>query len=297
MTKVPPLVDGLWRYGAWPGLMVGSLLVVGPLRALGVGPTNAVFLVTTGVGLLLLLAQVLAGRTRPGRDAIGTDLLHMGLSNAVVTAGFKALFFGALYWLSERIASPFGGALWPADLPLPAQVGLAMLVGELCFTTVHLLAHRVSWMWPWHAVHHSSPVLYVLSAGRSHPVNTLVSYAAKLFPAILLGAHGEVLVLLGLFTTVLGMLQHADLGLRTGWLGWIFATPEVHRIHHSTDPVEGNSNFGGNLVLFDHLFGTFLPPVTRPAEVGLSDVQVPGGYWKQLAVPLRWRRLGSTPPG
>ena len=55
--------------------------------------------------------------------------------------------------------------------------------------------------------------------------------------------------------------------------------------------------------LFDTLpmqaraFGIPMPPVTRPAEVGLSDVQVPGGYWKQLAVPLRWRRLGSTPPG
>lgn len=293
--KVPRPLDLAWRYGAWPLLHLGSACLALHLHRRGLGEANTVFLVTALVGAILLGAQLLAGRTRPGPDALGTDLLHLTLSNGLVTAGFKALAFGSILWIGARLEAGLGVGLWPERSPLLAQLALALVLGELGFTLLHRAAHRSEALWPWHAVHHSSAVLYPLAATRNHPVNTLASYLAQVLPALLLGAPGEVLLLLGLFTAVNGLLQHSDLGLRTGPLSWIFATPEVHRLHHSRDLDEGNRNFGSNLVLWDHLLGSYQAPRRRPEELGLADRELPGGYWRQLAVPLRWGREPAGP--
>lgn len=281
------------RWLTWPALLAGGVGSTLVLKRGGMGEANAVLLVTGLVAAVLLVAQVVAGRARPDRAQLGTDILHMALSNGLVGAGVKVAAFAAVYGIAELTAAPLGGRLWPGDWSLFSQVVLALVLGELAFTTLHKLAHRRDWMWPWHAIHHSSPVMYVFAAGRNHPVNVIASYLAQVLPPMLLGARGEVLLLLSIFTTIHGMLQHTDLDLRTGWLSWVFATPAIHRIHHSVDMVEGNSNFGSNLVLWDMVFGTFRPPTTRPEEVGIAESVVPDGYWKQLAAPFRWRRLTS----
>lgn len=274
---------------AIPAIMVFMVSVTLHLTRVGVGASNAVLVMTSLLSLGLLLAQLTA-RRRPSRAEVGTDTLHLFLSNGVPNGLMKALAFGPLYALSER----FSGGLWPSEWPLLLQVLLAMAAGDLAFYIAHRAAHEHPWLWRWHAVHHSSTTLYALSAARNHPVNSVVSYAAKLFPAVLLGARGETLIVLSIFTSSLGMLQHTDFGLRTGWLGWIFATPEVHHLHHSVDLPEGNSNYGSNLVIWDHLFGTFTPPTRRPRATGITGVSMPGGFWKQLRAPFRWRRLPAA---
>jgi sterol desaturase/sphingolipid hydroxylase (fatty acid hydroxylase superfamily) len=92
-----------------------------------------------------------------------------------------------------------------------------------------------------------------------------------------------------------GFLQHANVDMRVRGLHWIFATPDLHRFHHSTDLREGNSNFGGNLIIWDVIFGTrYLPSERRgPATVGLSDSSMIPGYVRHLGVPFLWRRLVS----
>lgn len=280
-----------WRWGAFPGLLIGAVTASGLLRRHGLDDTVAVVLVTGAVALLLLAAQLLSRERRPALAWFGTDVLHLLLSNGLAQGLARAALLGLVLRGAAALEALSGGRLWPDALPLAAQVALAMVLGELFFTLAHRAMHELPWLWPVHAVHHSSTQLYVLSAARSHPINAVLSYLAQVFPALLLGAPAEVLVPLSVFTTTLGMLQHCDLDLRTGWLGWVFATPEVHRIHHSARLPEGNTNYGSNLVLWDHLLGTFTPPRHRPVHVGIADVEVPDGYWRQLATPFRYRRL------
>ena len=286
----------LWTWGGYPGMVACGLGLAVGLHHLGL-PAGLIAGTVTAMGVVvLLLLQRRLGMSKLGPGDLGTDLLHLGLSNGLVTGLMQATLTGGVVALSFRLSTALGAGLWPQAWPLPLQVLLAMVIGELAFTTMHRLAHHLRVLWPIHAVHHSSTTLYVLSAARTHPLNAALSYATQLFPALLLGAHGEVLLYLGVLTSVLGLLQHTDLGLRSGWLSFVLATPEVHRIHHSVDPVQGMHNFGSSLVIWDHVYGTYMAPGERPEAVGIAEVEVPRGYWGHLRAPFRWRRITGERP-
>ena len=72
-------------------------------------------------------------------------------------------------------------------------------------------------------------------------------------------------------TAFIGMLTHCNVEMRFGPLSWWFNTPELHRWHHSRDLSEGNKNYGENLMVWDHLFGTFFNTRTkRPPQTSGS---------------------------
>lgn len=283
--------SGLVQRLVFPGVLLGSVGgAVGAVR-LGLPEVPVVCAITVLVALALLVAQV---RVRPEllevlRREGPTDLLHMVLSNGLVGSAFRLATLGAFIWLAEHHT----GVLWPHYLPLPLELLLALLAGEAAFYTVHRLAHEHEALWRFHAVHHSSEELTVLSSARNHPVNALASTVTQTVPALILGAGPEVLVALSVFTTVHGMLQHADLGLRFGVLNKVFATAEVHHWHHSAVASEGHANYGSNLVIFDLLFGTWRVPEgqPRPPRMGLLDAEIPRGFWAHLRVPFAWERL------
>jgi sterol desaturase/sphingolipid hydroxylase (fatty acid hydroxylase superfamily) len=96
-----------------------------------------------------------------------------------------------------------------------------------------------------------------------------------------------------LFAVVYGQLQHANVELRIPRaLDRIFSSPGLHRWHHSTDPREGNRNYGAILSLWDLAFGTFFRPRDRDfaGPVGIADLpRFPQRYLAQLSTPFRWR--------
>jgi sterol desaturase/sphingolipid hydroxylase (fatty acid hydroxylase superfamily) len=83
--------------------------------------------------------------------------------------------------------------------------------------------------------------------------------------------------------------------MRTGFLGWIVSTPELHRWHHSEIPSESNANYGATLIVWDVVFGTRRRPLERPhAKVlGVSEPKgFPTTFAAQLASPFAprlWR--------
>jgi sterol desaturase/sphingolipid hydroxylase (fatty acid hydroxylase superfamily) len=122
----------------------------------------------------------------------------------------------------------------------------------------------------------------------------LALYVVGYLPLVALGCPEEVFFLFALFDAVFGMLQHANIDFRLGPLNWIFSMAEPHRWHHSRTLVEANSNYGSNLILWDHVFGTFFMPTERepPREIGIADMpHFPAGYLAHLAAPFRWAAL------
>lgn len=77
-------------------------------------------------------------------------------------------------------------------------------------------------------------------------------------PLFLVGVPAPVLFWYVLPNTCLGLFDHSNVDVELGWLGYVFTAPRAHRIHHSLDMKEGNSNFGSALVVWDILFGTFI---------------------------------------
>jgi sterol desaturase/sphingolipid hydroxylase (fatty acid hydroxylase superfamily) len=86
------------------------------------------------------------------------------------------------------------------------------------------------------------------------------------------GAPQVVFLWVAAITAFIGILSHCNVDMRCRWLGFVFNTPELHRWHHSRTPLEGNANYGENLMIFDHLFATFLFPARRPsADIGINE--------------------------
>jgi len=280
----------------FPVTLGGALLATAAgLRAgLDPGPlTTGVLLSAAALILILQRVHPYRGDWRGGAGEIRTDLLHGVISTGGSSLAFQALAFGALISAGGALSARLGAPLWPGDWPLWAQLPLALVVGELGQYSVHRLSHVWSPLWRLHALHHSSEQLYMLSAGRNHPLSNLLSYGANISVLVAVGAPGELLAMQSVFTGVHGFLQHANVAIRTGWLRYVFATADYHRWHHSTVMAEGNTNFGSNLIVLDWLLGTaYLPPEREVGAVGLGDMpNFPRGFWGQLASPFSWRRL------
>jgi sterol desaturase/sphingolipid hydroxylase (fatty acid hydroxylase superfamily) len=281
---------------AFPVVMGGSVAAaIGLMPALG--PAWAVVVVQTVAVVCIVIGERLlphrATWNRPHGD-VRTDVLHAIVSGLGTTQVARPLVQLAAAGIAAWLAAMLGGSLWPVRWPLAVQLGLALVVAELPQYWFHRLEHEHDALWRFHAVHHSAPRLYWLNAARFHPVDLLLLYVVGYLPLVALGCPAEVFFLFALFDAVFGMLQHCNLDVRLGPLNWLFSMAEPHRWHHSRVLAEANSNYGSNLILWDHVFGTFFLPRDRepPRDIGIADLpRFPGGYLAQLAVPFRWRAV------
>jgi len=278
----------------YPCVLAGSLALA--LAMLEAGSTPAV--IVPAVSLLFALVCFACERLLPETprwrlDAgeLRADLLHAALSNPVPTALYRALFFAAIVGVSDAITARLGLGLWPQGWPLLAQVVLALLVAEAASYAIHRFLHE-SRLWPLHAVHHCSPRMYFLLAVRKHPLQAFVSYGGRLSVLWLLGVPSGVLAILLAVTAAHSFVQHANVRMRTGGLGRVFATPELHRLHHSRREEELGSNYGDVLIVWDALFGTRRVPeagAARSLEVGLPGLEVAQTWWAHLLLPFAGR--------
>ena len=124
----------------------------------------------------------------------------------------------------------------------------------------HRLFHRISFFWNLHKVHHSDKFLDVTSAFRFHPFEMIISFFVKLFFIFLLGATAEGVFLFEVILSSLAIFNHSNLKIPkklNQLVSRVFATPDYHLVHHSTVRNIHDSNYGFNLVIWDHLFNSF----------------------------------------
>ncbi len=198
------------------------------------------------------------------------------------------LLFSTVIGLAEWMPplSEKGYGIWPRELPLVAQVVLALVVVEFPLYWAHRIGHEWMPMWRFHSVHHSVRKLYIVNTGRFHFVDSLESIVMGMGVLILCGAPLEMVKWTSAITAFIGMLTHCNVEMRFGFLSVIFNTPELHRWHHSKKLKEGNSNYGENLMLWDQIFGSYLRPDRRPpVNVGITTY-MPPGFVDQLIWPF-----------
>ncbi len=269
-------------------LSVAALAVV--LTASGAG-LSALPLIATVLGLAVV---TLAERRWPrvGASAESGET-RADLGYAAMTAATDAITGAAIASLAVVVGSylPFGFA---SELSLVTAVPLVLLVSAFGDYWAHRASHEWRWWWKLHAAHHAPHRMHALNNLRLHPLDLLLKNLASLLPVLILGVCPDALAIALGIKGINVAAQHADLDLRHGWFNYVFATNSVHRWHHSTKEEEGNANYGGVLVLFDQLFGSFyLPPeADDPDQLGLFDEQnyPVHGVWRATVAPLCWRR-------
>jgi sterol desaturase/sphingolipid hydroxylase (fatty acid hydroxylase superfamily) len=223
------------------------------------------------------------------RTDIGLAVLN-GAWGGLLTPALLAAVAVSGAALSARL----GIGVWPTTWPLLGQLALALVIAELLEYTFHRMMHEVPWLWRFHATHHSAPRLYWLNAARFHPIDLFLVGTVKMIPLALLGAGLPIFALVNLFSAIHGAYQHANVPVRIGPLNWLFSMTELHRWHHSKRIEEANHNYGGNLIVWDVVFGTrFLPEDRDPPEsIGIDALpRFPMGFWANLLSPFRWKRV------
>jgi sterol desaturase/sphingolipid hydroxylase (fatty acid hydroxylase superfamily) len=290
--RVPALVCVGW----YPLVLGGSTGLSMLLIERGVAPAVVVSAVSLGLIPLCAAMEFAAPETprwRLDRQEVVSDLLHMLISNPIPTAILRALLFGALTGVSAAIARALGFPLWPTHWPLVGQALLAIGVAEFVNYWIHRGLHR-SRLWPLHAVHHCSRRMYFLLSVRKHPLQSFITYGGRLGALWLLGATEEAFAIYTVLISANSYLQHSNVTMSTGPLGYVFATPELHRVHHSRRVDQLDANYGDSLIVWDWLFGTRLEPdPARPLHdaIGLPGVEVDQSYAAHLRLPFEWSRL------
>lgn len=202
--------------------------------------------------LTILLEAWIAHRR--GRSAYDTadalTSLHLGMVSQVVGLFVKLAMLGiytAVYqhW---RFASLPANSVW-------VWLG-ALLAYDFCYYWAHRLGHEVGVLWAAHVVHHSSEFYNLSTALRQTSSGWVLGWLFYL-PMALAGVPPLVLVGVGLIDLLYQYWVHTEMVGRLGWLDRVFVTPSNHRVHHGQNDYCIDRNYGGILILFDRVFGTY----------------------------------------
>lgn len=149
---------------------------------------------------------------------------------------------------------------------------LALFFGEeLCYYGYHRAAHRIRWFWATHAVHHSPNELTLATALRLGWTGKLTGTALFFAPLVWVGFDPLAVFVAVALNLLYQFWIHAAWIPRLGPLEWVFNTPAHHRVHHASNPAYLDRNYGGVLIIFDRLFGTFASEqANNPPRYGLT---------------------------
>lgn len=185
-----------------------------------------------------------------------TNLSLAGLDNITLRIVFPILAVGVAEYVNTNGFGAFGLLGWPVWLELI----LSVILLDLAIYLQHVATHKIPFLWAVHQVHHADTEVDVTTGIRFHPIEIILSMLYKFAIIWVLGASGAAVFIFEVLLNVFAMFSHANIKLPAsvdGILRRFIVTPDMHRIHHSITRREADSNYGFNLSIWDHLFGTY----------------------------------------
>lgn len=212
-----------------------------------------------GVFLLMALWEVLAPR-RP--QAIGRMLRWPNNLGLVLldTLAVRLVFPLAGVGMAFVAQSHGWGLLNIVALPALIAVPIAVVLLDLAIYSQHVAFHVVPVLWRLHRMHHADLEFDVTTGLRFHPGEMLISMAIKFAAVAALGAPPSAVLAFEIMLNATSLFNHGNVRLPLGLdrrLRLVVVTPDMHRVHHSMERRETDSNFGFNLPWWDHLFRTY----------------------------------------
>jgi sterol desaturase/sphingolipid hydroxylase (fatty acid hydroxylase superfamily) len=144
----------------------------------------------------------------------------------------------------------------PAWLAIP----IAVIAMDFVIWLQHVMVHAVPALWRLHRVHHADLDYDLTTGARFHPIEIILSMLIKFATIMVLGPPVVAVILFEVILNGMAMFNHGNVSLPLALdrvLRWFVVTPDMHRVHHSVEDDETNSNFGFNLSWWDRLFGTY----------------------------------------
>jgi len=146
------------------------------------------------------------------------------------------------------------------EVPFWLTFVVCVVVMDFVIYLQHVMVHAVPALWRLHRVHHADLDFDVTTGARFHPIEIILSMLIKFATIVVLGPPVIAVVVFEVILNATAMFNHANVRIPYGidrLLRWVIVTPDMHRVHHSVEDDEANSNFGFNLPWWDRLFGTY----------------------------------------
>jgi sterol desaturase/sphingolipid hydroxylase (fatty acid hydroxylase superfamily) len=188
------------------------------------------------------------------------------------TALLRLIFPLAGVGLAAFCAKNGWGILNHFPVPFWVAVPLAVIALDFVIWLQHVMVHAVPLLWRLHRVHHADLDYDVTTGARFHPLEIVLSMLIKLATIVVLGPPVVAVVIFEVLLNATAMFNHGNIGLPARLdriLRWVVVTPDMHRVHHSIEDDETNSNFGFNLPWWDRLFGTYRDQ-PRAGQTGMT---------------------------
>lgn len=212
-----------------------------------------------GVLLLIALWELLAPRRvlTISKALRWVNNLGLVLLNTLLV---RLLFPAAAVGMAAFAAANGWGIFNHIQLPVAAAVTGSIVAMDLVIYLQHVMFHAVPALWRVHRVHHADLDYDVTTGVRFHPIEIILSMLLKFATVIVLGAPLLAVVIFEVVLNAMSMFSHGNVRLPQALdriMRHFVITPDMHRVHHSVEDDETNSNFGFNLSLWDRLFGTY----------------------------------------
>lgn len=219
------------------------------------------------LGILLVMAvwELLLPRRRQSIGRVRRWPNHFGLvvlDTLVVRLLFPLSGVGIAFFAQSKGWGAFNVVPLSAWIAVPFTVILL----DLIIYGQHVAFHTVPVFWRLHRMHHADLEFDVTTGLRFHPGEILLSMMIKLAAITTLGAPPAAVLVFEVLLNATSMFNHGNVRLPLGvdrLLRFIVVTPDMHRVHHSIDRRETNSNFGFNVPWWDRLFGTYCAQPNR----------------------------------
>lgn len=146
------------------------------------------------------------------------------------------------------------------EVPFMLSVVVTVVAMDFIIYLQHVMVHAIPALWRLHRVHHADLDYDVTTGSRFHPLEIILSMLIKFATIMLLGAPVVAVIIFEVILNATAMFNHGNLKLPKKvdrLLRLIVVTPDMHRVHHSVEDDEANSNFGFSLPWWDRLFGTY----------------------------------------
>ena len=200
----------------------------------------------------------------PRKNRVLTRLLRWSNNLALLVLNIavaRLIFPLAAVGVAAYVADNNWGLMNYYEVPFIPSIIISVIALDFVIYLQHVLVHAVPVLWRLHRVHHADPDIDVTTGLRFHPVEIILSLLIKFAAIVVLGAPVIAVVIFEILLNAGAMFNHANVRLPIPldrFLRWFIVTPDMHRIHHSVEDDEANSNFGFNLTWWDRLFGTYI---------------------------------------
>jgi len=171
------------------------------------------------------------------------------------------------------------GLLNLIDLPVALEIVFAVVFLDLCIYWQHVASHRFSLLWRVHKVHHADRDIDASTGVRFHPIEIILSMFYKVVIVFFLGPAVVAVFIFEVLLNTTAIFNHANIRLPS-WLDKVvrvvLVTPDMHRVHHSAEASETNSNYGFSLACWDRVFGTYVESPAKGHDgmtIGLTEYQ------------------------